>query len=59
MEKQTKAQEELSKKLEKYRTQAMEIASDFRYGDEIMRRLETAKTEIEITRIMATAREAR
>lgn len=42
--------------LEIYRTQSLEIAKDLGYPNEILDKINAAKTETEITRIFTTAR---
>lgn len=41
-----------------YRAEAIKAAKDLRYGDEVVRKIRKAKSSSEISRIMATAREA-
>lgn len=45
--------------LSQYRRQAIKAAEDFKYGRKVENALKAAKTEREITRIMATARKKR
>lgn len=44
--------------LETYRAQAITAAEELRYPNEIIARIESAKSDNEISSIMATAREA-
>lgn len=41
-----------------YKAEAIKAAKDLRYGDEVVRKIRKAKSSGEISRIMATAREA-
>lgn len=43
--------------IDTYRAQAITAAEELRYPHEIIERIEDAKTEVEISNIMATARE--
>lgn len=39
-----------------YKQQAIRAAKDLCYGEEVIRRIKNAKSDVEIERIMATAR---
>lgn len=44
--------------LSTYRQQAIDAATDLHYGDDILSAIYSAKSQIEISRIMTTARNA-
>lgn len=39
-----------------FKIHAIKAAKDFRYGDDVIKRIRTAKSEGEVSRIMQTAR---